>query len=327
MMNLLNFIKTWLVLPIGVLLQFLGYTDTAHKFGLPEPFLFSTAGFLLAAASLIWFAWFSGRISRVKRGIVLGVLVTLSFAYYTFLQYEFLVYAERQAVATTLDFDSANALLSHDANAALAYAQRLVERMPDAPQVYNLRGRALDELGRHTEAYKDFTKAAQLDPAIDYYEYNRAVALRNECDYEGALRLLDGYVDKYKDDIWGIYDHGVVSQILGKYDRALRDYDIVIYSNNMDAPVGSALFNSAVIHALYAANANQPDVRDRELREAFSFLDRAIRRGRSARLQKIHDALVPISQREPECTGFYKTDDFTVVADLPQFKEWFKKYE
>jgi tetratricopeptide (TPR) repeat protein len=322
-----GFIKKWLILPIGILLQLLGYVETAHKFGLPEPLLFSTAGFLLVAVSLIWLAWFAVDIGQATRRAAVVGLAVCSLAYYSFLQYQLLERTKQQVFEATLDFDSANSLLSRDANEVLQRIKRVAERMPDIADIHNLQGRALFKLARYAAAYEEFKKAAALDSTIAYYQYNQATALRALCDYQGSLAILDAYIKQYKTDMWGFYDHGVVSQIIGQDDNALNDYNIVINSHDVDAPVGSALFNSAVIRASRAAKSPDGDQRNSELNAAFSLLDRAIQLDRTTRLQIIREDLVPITQRAPKCNGYYVTDDLTPVGTLPAFKAWLKKHE
>src|SRR5215216_4477438 len=75
--------------------------------------------------------------------------------------------------------------------ANIASLTEVVQRNPNDPQAYNMRGSILGQAGRHQEALADFEKAISLDP-------NYAQAFANR---------------------------GLVYRQTGKLDQALADYD------------------------------------------------------------------------------------------------------
>jgi tetratricopeptide (TPR) repeat protein len=321
-MSIKNFFSK-LLLPIGILLQVLGYAETAHKFfGLPEPFLFASTGFLLTIACLVWLVWFSGKsVAATTKDLSLGVLVVTSVAYYLLVQYEVISEVEHKIVQTSSEIESARALANVDGNSAIERINRLIERFPDIAELYNIRGVAFRNEGRFREALIDFQTAVRLDPAIRQYQINIALAEGSMCDFQGEKKLLNAYVDRYQADMQGRYNRGVVFHILNEQDNALADYNVVIANNAQSTE--AALFNSAVIYA--AKTPQAPDPPD-ALKRVFQLLERAIRLNPFERVRKIKAALIPVSQRAPACDErYYATDDLTPVATLPQFVGWLRQ--
>jgi tetratricopeptide (TPR) repeat protein len=313
-----------LVLPFGVFLQILGYAESVHKFfGLPEPFLIASSGFLLTIACLVWLVWFSGRrVAEATKGISLGALIAVSVAYFVLVQYEVVSEVERKVISVGAEIESARSLVTSDANSAVERMNQVIEKIPDVAELYNIRGVALNNTSRFRDALNDFKKAAALDSTNRQYEFNIAVAERAMCDYKGAKQLLDGYIVRYQSDMQGRYNHGVVEQILDDQDDALSEYNIVIQSKT--EPTEAALFNSAVI---YAAKTQKVADQQGLVAKVTNYLGRALKLNPYARLQKIKAALVPLEQREPRCDRYYATDDLTPVASHPQFVDWLRHAE
>jgi tetratricopeptide (TPR) repeat protein len=321
-MSIKQFISK-LLLPIGILLQVLGYAETAHKFfGLPEPFLFASTGFLLTIACLVWLVWFSGnRVAATTKDLSLGVLVVVSVAYYVLVQYEVISQVEHKIVQTSSEIESARALAYVDGNSAIERINRVVDRFPDIAELYNIRGVAFKSESRFREALNDFQTAARLDPAIRQYQINIALAEASMCDFQEEKKLLNTYVGRYQTDMQGRYNRGVVLQILNEQDNALADYKVIIGNNAQSTE--AALFNSAVIYAAKTPQAPDPPG---ILQRVFQLLEGAIRLNPFERIQKIKAALIPVSQRAPLCDERkYATDDLTPVASFPQFVDWLRK--
>lgn len=321
-----DFLKRWFIVPVAILIQVFGHVESVYKFtGAPRPFLFSSVGFLLAAACLMWLVWFSGKqLERRIRLIAIGGLWALCVGYCVLVQYHALIALERRTIYTATEIESARWLIGRDPHEAIARLNRIAKRVPDIAEVYNVRGIGFYKLQRYREAYEEFKLAGERGPDNQQYEYNKATALRAMCDFTGTRDVLDTYVTQYKGDVWGRYDRGVIYQILGRDDVALADYEIVIGSRQ--DPSESALFNAAVIHAGRAAKAAQPSEQERSVRTAVRLLERAVREGGDGRLAKIRSALVPIEKREAPPCGVYVTDDLTPVVAIPQFRSWLQEH-
>jgi tetratricopeptide (TPR) repeat protein len=326
--SIAGFIKKGLLLPIGILLQLIGYAESVHKLvGLPAPFVFATAGFLLTVAGLVWLIWFSES-GLWTRQAGFGFLAFITIGYIFLVQFQLMSWTERNTINTLIEVESARSLVSQFPTEAVRRISPIMDRGVEVSEVYNIRGVAYSKLGKNQEALQDFQAAAKLDPMNPLYQYNQAAALRDMCDYSASNEVLEAYLKQYKSNMWARYDHGVVNQILGHNDVALADYNIVIDSRQ-DLPMQSALFNSAVIYAAAAAAAAGNGVeRANALAKMFSLLDHSIKLNPVTRLADLKEAMVPIEKREPRCSGkYYVTDDLTVVSNFPEFKDWLKQYE
>ena len=312
-----------LLLPIGIILQVLGYAETAHKFfGLPEPFLVASAGFLLTIASLAWRAWFSGNVAASTKNLSLALLVVVSFAYLLLVGYEVVSEVEHKTVQISSEIESARALANVDGNGAIERINKVIERFPDIAELYNIRGVAFKNEQRFREALDDFKTAARLDPAIRQYQINIALADASMCDFKSEKDALDAFVKKHQSDMQGRYNRGVVFQILNEQDPALEDYQVVIANNAQSTE--AALFNSAVIYAARTPQATDPTS---SLKKVLDYLERALGFNRFERSRKIKAALVPVSQRAKACDDrYYATDDLTPVANFLAFVEWLKTH-
>jgi tetratricopeptide (TPR) repeat protein len=88
--------------------------------------------------------------------------------------------------------------------ANLASLSNVVQRNPNDPQAYNMRGSVLGRARRYDEAIVDFTKAIQLDPNYAQAYANRALAYREMKkldlafnDYTRAIQIDPGYSEAY----------------------------------------------------------------------------------------------------------------------------------
>src|SRR5438874_11190894 len=80
----------------------------------------------------------------------------------------------------------------------------VIQRNPNDPQAYNMRGSVYGQSGRHQDALADFNKASQLDPNYDQAYANRGLIYRQTgkfdlalADYNKALQLDPSYAVAY----------------------------------------------------------------------------------------------------------------------------------
>jgi len=104
---------------------------------------------------------------------------------------------------------------------ALDYFNEVLSIDPYYSPSYNGRGLVFDKLGRHEEAFSDFTRAMELEGTNPVFIHNRACCLRNMGklkeslqDFSQALKLDD------KNPI--IYSNiGLVYRKLEDFDKAI----------------------------------------------------------------------------------------------------------
>ena len=80
----------------------------------------------------------------------------------------------------------------------------MVQRNPNDPQAYNMRGSVFGQSGRNEDALTDFNKAISLDPNYAQAYANRALIYRQTgkldlalADYNKALQLDQNYAVAY----------------------------------------------------------------------------------------------------------------------------------
>lgn len=323
-MQLQRFFNLYLLFPLGALATIFGYAESVHKLtGVPNVFLFTSIGFLLALWGLVWLIWFSGMIlSPGPKKIALAGLVVVSILYYSFIQQYIVLSAKNNVLTTVVELEGAMSLATEDPTVAIRKISGLIRRFGETPPLLNYRGKAYYKLGKFPEAVRDFRLALQGDPRDQDYAFNLAVALREMCDFLDAKAAFDNYVKGNPDDVLGHYNRGVVYQYLGDYDTALAEYAVVVATNE-PGRVESALFNSAVGYALKYARASDEGSKELYLGNAIAYLERSVSIGRSARIAQIRAALLPLRDRPPaRCEGFYATDDLTALAKTDQFQKW-----
>jgi tetratricopeptide (TPR) repeat protein len=133
------------------------------------------------------------------------------------------------------------------------------------------------------------------------YEFNRAVALREMCNFAEARATFYQYVQAYPTDVDGHYNLGVVDQMLGRWDEAVAQYEIVINSGKTGERAESALYNSGVASALKRAETSDPIRQKRLEAVAIDYLERSLNIGGSGRINTIRAALVPLHNRPEKC--------------------------
>jgi tetratricopeptide (TPR) repeat protein len=291
-MRLARFLGRYVLAPLGVLLQVFGYIESLYRFtGIPYTFFIMSTGFAISAVLLIWYIWFSGLVQTARKAATAVIsLVIVSTLYYAFLQYSLVLKVKKDILDVMVAFDSVRDLIPKDPHEALIKISKLMEQLGELPDLVNARATANYRLGRYKEALEDYRRAAALDPKNRIYEFNVAVALREMCAFKEARGVLDEYLRVNKDDMWGYFQRGVIQHVLGNYDPALSDYNIVIAN---DGPIGeAALFNSAVVYALKFKNESSEDVREAHVAKIIEYLERSIVLGQEARKGRIRNALI-----------------------------------
>src|SRR5689334_18700567 len=88
--------------------------------------------------------------------------------------------------------------------ANIASLTEVVQRNPNDPQAYNMRGSVLGLAARYDEAVIDFNKAITLDPQYAQAYANRALAYRQTnkleqalADYNKAIEIDPNYAGAY----------------------------------------------------------------------------------------------------------------------------------
>ena len=108
-MNAFEFVKKYVALPVGIILQLFGYLEAVFNFtGISKTFFIASSGFLLVTLMLVWFVWFSGscRTSRQRSSAFIGLIV-LSTAYFFFVQYNLFLNVRNDTFRQVMDLESA----------------------------------------------------------------------------------------------------------------------------------------------------------------------------------------------------------------------------
>ena len=106
----------------------------------------------------------------------------------------------------------------------LYYLDKALEIKPEISGIWNERGIALMNLGRHKEAITSYDRALAIKPDWVTTWHNRGAALGHLGCYEEALVSFDRALALTPDaDIW--YNRGIVLGELGRYEEALVSYD------------------------------------------------------------------------------------------------------
>jgi len=322
-MDVLDFVKKYVAIPVGLGLQLFGYVESVFSLtGIPKTFLIATAGFLVMVAVFIWSIWFSGsrRPSPQRRLRVLG-LIALSAAYFSFVQYNLILGLRNDTLRQVMDLEAARDLVSNEPGEAIERLTGLMRTLPSASELYNIRGVAYSKQNKRQEAVKDFRKASELNPKNWLYVYNLATQLSKICDYTGAREVLDTYVKANKDEMRGRFERGVVNHLLGDYQAASSDYRIVVASRDNER-IEAALFNLAVISAAKFKDEPLEPRKQEHLNEVISLLEQSLDLGKASRLRKILDAL----QAHPgPCEAQSVVDDLTILRTATKFNEWWDK--
>ncbi len=128
----------------------------------------------------------------------------------------------------------------------LASLGEVVQRNPNDPQAFNMRGTVLARTGRNAEALADFSRAIQIDPNYAQALANRALVHRRMgrldqalADYNRAITADQNYAAAY-------VGRGNIYRAQNRQGEALADYNRAIQINGSDA---QAYHNRALVWA------------------------------------------------------------------------------
>ena len=110
----------------------------------------------------------------------------------------------------------------------LTSLSEVIEKHPDDPQAYNMRGSVYGEAGRNDQALADFNKAISLDPNYAQAYANRALIYRKTgkldlalADDNKALAIDANYAPAYLGRGIVYREQGRSSQALGDFNKAI----------------------------------------------------------------------------------------------------------
>lgn len=323
-MDVLDFVKKYVALPISMILQLFGYVESVFNLtGVAKTFLIASTGFLVMAAMLTWLIWFSGSgQSTWQKRLGVVALIVLSGAYFSFAQYNLLLSLRNDTFRKVMDLETARDLVGSDPSETVERITGLIRTLPDVSELYNIRGVAYSRENKRQEALKDFRKAAELNPKNWQHVYNLHTQLSKICDLAGAKEVLDAYVKSNKDEMRGRFERGVVHHLLGDYQAALNDYRVVLAAGDNDR-IEAALFNLAVIYAAKFKSETHEERKQEHLDAAINFLERSLELGKASRLRKIMAALEV--QPNAPCEAQSAADDLTSLRTAKKFNEWWQK--
>ncbi|XHR80433.1 MAG: tetratricopeptide repeat protein [Gloeotrichia echinulata GP01] len=136
---------------------------------------------------------------------------------------------------------------------AIASYDKALSIQPDDHQAWNNRGNALGNLGRYEEAIASFDKALSIKPDDHYAWNNRGNALGNLGRYEEAIACYDKALSIQADYHYAWNNRGNALGNLGRYEEAIASYDKALSIQPDDH---QALYNKACCYALQG-NINQ----------------------------------------------------------------------
>ena len=118
---------------------------------------------------------------------------------------------------------------------ALADFTHAIELEPQYAAVYNNRGGALKDLGRHEEALVDFARAIELEPQDAAAYYNRGGALKDLDRREEAIVDFTRAIELEPQDAAAYYNRGGALKDLDRHEEAIVDFTRAIELEPQDA--------------------------------------------------------------------------------------------
>jgi tetratricopeptide (TPR) repeat protein len=114
-----------------------------------------------------------------------------------------------------------------DLASAIADYNMAIKILPSHTASYINRGNIYDLRQDYPSAVADYTKAVQLDPKEAEAFYNRARVYNKQKLYTKAVADYDRYIELNTDDkeylADGYHNRGLIYEILGNYDHAVKD--------------------------------------------------------------------------------------------------------
>lgn len=122
--------------------------------------------------------------------------------------------------------DDENAMVASPAN--IASLTDVIQRNPNDPQSYNVRGTVLGRAGRHQEALADFNKAISLDPNYAQAYSNRGLVHRQMKRYDAAVADYTRAIEIDANYSAAYLGRGIVHRSQGQSVQAFEDFNKAI---------------------------------------------------------------------------------------------------
>ena len=119
----------------------------------------------------------------------------------------------------------------------IASLSEVIERNPNAPGPYNVRGTAYGKAGRYEQALSDFNKAIELDPNFFQAYANRALVYRRLGRQDLALRDYDRAIVANPRYAQAYIGRGKIHCEAGRTTKALSDFERAVQVQP-DEPAG-----------------------------------------------------------------------------------------
>ena len=136
-------------------------------------------------------------------------------------------------------------MIKGKAQEAIPFLNKAIDKDPNNPQAFNMRGAAYFELKDYVNASLDYEKVMQLDPK-DYRPYfNRASIKMEKSNWEGALSDCNKAIAIQPDTVENYIKRGIVLAALKQSENAIKDFDKALLMNPNET---NALYNRGNIY-------------------------------------------------------------------------------
>jgi serine/threonine protein kinase/tetratricopeptide (TPR) repeat protein len=155
----------------------------------------------------------------------------------------------QQAATKALEFDSTLAEVhtvlgnikenQYDWTNAESEYKRAIELNPSYPTAHQWYSGLLVTLGRFNDAITEAKRAAELDPLSLIINYNLCTTLLYMRQYEQAIDQCNKGIELDPNFPWSYYARGMVTEVQGKLDEAIKDYQKArLFSHNDPSTLG-----------------------------------------------------------------------------------------
>ncbi len=119
-----------------------------------------------------------------------------------------------------------NALREQNFPEAIAASERALQKQPDNPQAWKIRGDVLLSSERYLQAIASYQKATQLDPKNSQFLSSQGEALLELQRYDEALAAFEAAIALDGSDIPALNGQGLALMGLQRYEAALDAFDL-----------------------------------------------------------------------------------------------------
>jgi eukaryotic-like serine/threonine-protein kinase len=155
----------------------------------------------------------------------------------------------QQAATKALEFDSTLAEVhtvlgnikenQYDLTNAESEYKRAIELNPSYPTAHQWYGSLLVTLGRFNDAIAEAKRAVELDPLSLIINYNLGVTFYYMRQYNQAIDQCNKGIELDPTFPWSYYPRGLVAEVQGKLDEAIKDYQKArLHSHNDPTTLG-----------------------------------------------------------------------------------------